>query len=73
MLDDDADDVVKYLRTTCRMFSDTSIVLVTNKKVVIRCPDDIEARGLLRTLRHEGYCAFMKKGLNTDRYYVAVY
>lgn len=68
-----SDDHVKYLRTTCRMFKDTSIVLKTNKKIVIRCPDDIEARGLLRTLRHEGYCAFMKKGLKTDRYYIAVY
>ena len=65
--------LVKYLRTTCSMFQDTSIVLETNKKVVVRCPDDIEARGLLRTLRREGYCASMKKGLKTDRYYVAVY
>ena len=70
---DDADDVVKYLRTTCWMFSDTSIVLVTNKKVVIRCPDDIEARGLLRTLHNEGFAVGMRKGLKTDRYYVAVY
>ena len=67
------DDFIKCIRTICRMFQDTSIVLVTNKKIVVRCPDDIEARGLLRTLRHEGYCAFMKKGLSTDRYYVAVY
>ena len=66
-------DELRMLKTTLKMFQDTSIVLETNKKVVIRCPDDIEARGLLRTLRHEGYCAFMKKGLNTDRYYVAVY
>lgn len=66
-------DELRMLKTTLKMFQDTSIVLETNKKIVIRCPDDIEARGLLRTLRHEGYCAFMKKGLNTDRYYVAVY
>lgn len=66
-------DELRMLKNTLKMFSDTSIVLVTNKKVVIRCPDDIEARGLLRTLRHEGYCAFMKKGLKTDCYYVAVY
>ena len=66
-------DELRMLKTTLKMFQDTSIVLVTNKKVVVRCPDDIEARGLLRTLRHEGYCVFMKKGLKTDRYYVAVY
>ena len=66
-------DELRMLKNTLKMFQDTSIVLVTNKKIVIRCPDDIEARGLLRTLRHEGYYAFMKKGLNTDRYYVAVY
>ena len=66
-------DELRMLKNTLQMFQDTSIVLVTNKKVVLRCPDDIEARGLLRTLRHEGYCAFMKKGLKTDRYYVAVY
>ena len=68
-----SNDLVKYLRTTCLMFHDTSIVLETNKKVVLRCPDDIEARGLLRTLRRDGYCVSMKKGLKTDRYYVAVY
>ena len=67
----DAD--TKYLRTLLQMFHDTSIVLETSKKTVIRCPDDIEARGLLRSLRHEGFCVFMKKGLKTDRYYVAVY
>lgn len=68
-----SDDLVKYLRTTCLMFSDTSIVLETNKKVVLRCPNDIEARGLLHYLRHEGFAVFMKKGLKTDCYYVAVY
>ena len=67
------DDELRMLKNTLQMFLDTSIVLETNKKIVIRCPDDIEARGLLRTLRHEGYCVFMKKGLKTDRYYVAVY
>ena len=66
-------DELRMLKITLKMFQNTSIVLKTNMKVVIRCPDDIEARGLLRTLRHEGYCAFMKKGLKTDRYYVAVY
>lgn len=64
---------LRMLKNLLQMFIETSIVLETNKKVVVRCPDDIEARGLLRTLRHEGYCAFMKKGLKTDRYYVAVY
>ena len=68
-----SNDLVKYLRTTCQMYRDTSIVLETNKKVVVRCPDDIEARGLVRSLHHEGFTAFMKKGLKTDRYYVAVY
>ena len=67
------DDELRMLKNTLLMFLDTSIVLVTNKKIVIRCPDDIEARGLLRTLRREGYCVSMKKGLKTDRYYVAVY
>ena len=67
------DDELRMLKNTLQMFLDTSIVLETNKKIVIRCPDDIEARGLLRTLRHEGHCVFMKKGLKTDRYYVAVY
>ena len=66
-------DELRMLKNTLQMFRDTSIVLVTNKKVVIRCPDDIEARGLVRTLRHEGFCVFMKKGLKTDHYYVAVY
>ena len=69
MLDTDT----KYLRTLLKMFLDTSIVLETNKKTVIRCPDDIEARGLLRSLHHDGYTAAMKKGLKTDSYYVAVY
>lgn len=64
---------VEYLRTICHMFKDTSIVRETSKKIVIRCPDDIEARGLLRYLRQEDFCVFMKKGLKTDRYYVAVY
>lgn len=64
--------LVKYLRTTCLMFTDTSIVLETNKKIVLRCPDDIEARGLVRSLRHEGFTAFMKKGLKSEHYYVAV-
>ena len=68
-----SDDLVKYLRTTCLMFSDTSIVLETNKKVVLQCPDDVEARGLLRTLHNEGFVVDMRKGLKTDRYYVAVY
>lgn len=66
-------DELRMFKNTLKMFQDTSIVLETNKKVVVRCPDDIEARGLLRTLRREGYCVFMKKGLKTDRYYVAVY
>ena len=66
-------DELHMLKNTLQMFLDTSIVLETNKKIVIRCPDDIEARGLLRTLRRDGYCVFMKKGLKTDRYYVAVY
>ena len=67
------DDELRMLKNTLQMFLDTSIVLETNKKIVIRCPDDIEARGLVRTLRREGYCVSMKKGLKTDRYYVAVY
>ena len=67
------DDELRMLKNTLRMFLDTSIVLVTNKKIVIRCPDDIEARGLVRTLHRDGYCVSMKKGLKTDRYYVAVY
>ena len=67
------DDELRMLKNTLQMFLDTSIVLETNKKIVIRCPDDIEARGLLRTLRRDGYCVSMKKGLKTDRYYVAVY
>lgn len=67
------DDELRMLKNTLKMFLDTSIVLETNKKIVIRCPDDIEARGLLHTLRRDGYCASMKKGLTTDRYYVAVY
>ena len=66
-------DELRMLKNTLQMFLDTSIVLETNKKVVLQCPDDIEARGLLRTLRRYGYCVFMKKGLKTDRYYVAVY
>ena len=66
-------DELRMLKNTLQMFLDTSIVLETNKKIVIRCPDDIEARGLLRTLRRDGYCVSMKKGLKTDRYYVAVY
>ena len=66
-------DELRMFKNTLQMFLDTSIVLETNKKIVIRCPDDIEARGLLRTLRREGYCVSMKKGLKTDRYYVAVY
>ena len=68
-----SDELVKYLRTTCLMFQDTSIVLETNKKIVVRCPNDIEARGLLRTLHNEGFAVGMRKGLKTDRYYVAVY
>ena len=67
------DDELRMLKNTLQMFLDTSIVLVTNKMIVFRCPDDIEARGLLRTLRRGGYCVSMKKGLKTDRYYVAVY
>ena len=67
------DNELRMLKNTLRMFLDTSIVLETNKKIVVRCPDDIEARGLVRSLRHEGFTAFMKKGLKTDRYYVAVY
>lgn len=67
------DDLVKYLRTTCQMYRDTEIVLETNKKVVVRCPDDVEARGLMRSLRHEGFTAYMRKGLKTDRFYVAVF
>ena len=67
------DDELRMLKNTLQMFLDTSIVLETNKKIVIRCPDDIEARGLLRTLRRDGYCVSMKKGLKTDRYYLAVY
>ena len=67
------DDELRMLKNTLQMFLDTSIVLETNKKIVIRCPDDIEARGLLRTLCREGYCVSMKKGLKTNRYYVAVY
>ena len=65
-------DELRMLKSTLHMFLDTSIVLETNKKVVLRCPDDIEARGLVRSLRHEGFTAFMKKGLKTDRYYVVV-
>ena len=66
-------DELRMLKNTLQMFRDTSIVLVTNKKVVIRCPDDIEARGLCRTLRGDGYTVAMKKGRKTDHYYVAVY
>ena len=64
---------LRMLKNTLRMFLDTSIVLETNKKVVLRCLDDIEARGLVRSLRHKGFPAFMKKDLKTDRYYVVVY
>ena len=67
------DDELRMLKHILQLFLDTSIVLETNKKIVVRCPDDIEARGLVRSLRHEGFTAFMKKGLKTDRYYVAVY
>ena len=67
------DDELRMLKSTLHMFLGTSIVLETNKKIVLRCPDDIEARGLVRSLRHEGFTAFMKKGLKTDRYYVVVY
>ena len=66
-------DELRLLKNTLQMFQDTSIVLVTNKKIIIQCPDDIEARGLCRTLRGDGYIVAMKKGLKTDRYYVAVY
>ena len=66
-------DELRMLKNSLHMFLDTSIVLETNKKIVLRCPDDIEARGLVRSLRHEGFTAFMKKGLKTDRYYVVVY
>lgn len=64
---------LRMLKNLLKMFSDTSIVLETNKKTVIQCPNDIEARGLLRTLHSEGYAVAMKKGLKTNRYYVAVY
>ena len=67
------DDELRMLKHILQMFLDTSIVLETNKKIVVRCPDDIQARGLVRSLRHEGFTAFMKKGLKTDRYYIAVY
>lgn len=66
-------DELRMLKNTLKMFQDTYIVLETNKKVVIQCPNDIEARGLFRTLHYEGYAVAMKKGLKTDRYYVAVY
>ena len=66
-------DELRMLKNTLKMFQDTSIVLETNKKVVVRCPNDIEARGLLRTLHNEGFAVGMRKGLKTDRYYVAVY
>ena len=64
---------LRMLKNTLQMFRDTSIVLETNKRIIIQCPDDIEARGLCRTLRSDGYTVAMKKGLKTDHYYEAVY
>ena len=67
------DNELRMFKNTLQMFRDTSIVLETNKKIIVQCPDDIEARGLCRTLRSDGYTVAMKKGLKTDHYYVAVY
>jgi len=55
------------------MFFQCRVVLQTSKKIIIQCPDCIEARHLTRNLRREGYSAEYKRGLKTDRYYVAVY
>lgn len=68
-----SDHKLNMIKNLLKMFLDSSIVLETNKKIVIRCPDDIEARGLLRSLHNLGHTAAMKKGLKTDSYYVAVY
>ena len=68
-----SDESLRSIKNYLKMFLNCFVVLETSKRVVIQCPDDIEARGLLRTLHNEGFAVGMRKGLKTDRYYVAVY
>ena len=52
---------------------DVEVALVTNKKIVFCCADKAEAKNFFFNLNRESYAVEMKKGLKTDRWYVAVY
>lgn len=60
----------RFIRNHVQMYLDTSVVLETNKRVVIRCEEDLEARSLARSLQREGFSASMRKGLKSHAWYV---
>lgn len=62
----------KSIRSFSKMF-DVEVALVTNKKIVFCCADKAEAKNFFFNLNRESYAVEMKKGLKTDRWYVAVY
>lgn len=64
------EDQYRFLRTHVRMYLGTSVVLETNKRVVIRCEEDLEAKALARNLHREGFSVGIRKGLKSQAWYV---
>ena len=50
----------------------SSIVEETNKRIIVRCLEDFDARNLMLNLKREGYRSSMRKGLKTSACYVQV-
>lgn len=65
-------DQAAYLHRYLNGFSDTEVVLQTNKRMVIKCPDQSVAKNLSYNLRSMNYSCQTKQGLQSSAWYVQV-
>lgn len=61
---------VKEIELCVKMLKSSKIIEVTNKRIIIRTPDEYTAKNLAANLKYRGYAYDVKKGNHSSSVYV---
>ena len=61
---------VEAIEHCVRLFRSSKVIEVTNKRIIIKCPDHQVALNLATQIRHRGYAYDLKKGRHTNAMYI---
>lgn len=67
-----APDVAR-LKSIARSFGNVEVAKVTNKRIILWCPDLYSAKNLAMCIKQDGYYYEIKKGLKSSAWYVQAF